>query len=94
MDHNHPARAVPRFVVVYCLCMKAEPLWAYADAPSEIHGKSFTTEDDFVGEDAMVMGFALVKDEDEENTYRRVGLVRWVKKDAFNKCERQTIQLV
>ncbi|KAL0264155.1 hypothetical protein SLS55_000101 [Diplodia seriata] len=90
-DHNWK---LPLSNRVYCLCVRAEPLWAYEDAPFEIHGKSFTTEDEFVGEDAMVMGFALVKNENDRGFYRRVGLIRWVKKDVFNKCELQMIRLL
>lgn len=68
---------------VYCLSIKGESFYSKTHLPSGLYEKSSYTEEETLGEDAMVMGLALMKDTSKPDTYTRVGLIRWVKKSSF-----------
>jgi hypothetical protein len=70
--------------LVYGLSVKGEPWGPATSVPHELYQTNFSTEDEMCGENAMVMGLALTKDPSKENAYRRVGLIRWVKKSLFS----------
>lgn len=70
--------------LVYGLRVKGEPWSSEITAPYELHQKNFSTEDEMCGENAMIMGLALTRDPSKENSYRRVGLIRWVKQTLFS----------
>lgn len=69
---------------VYCLSIKGESWFTGGQVPYELYQKSFSTDDEFSGENAMVMGLGLIKDTTRPNAYQRVGLTRWVKKAIFS----------
>jgi hypothetical protein len=69
---------------VYCLSIKGESLFAQSQVPYELYQKNLSTDDEVSGENAMIMGLALMKDMTRPNAYQRVGLIRWVKKSFFS----------
>jgi hypothetical protein len=69
---------------VYCLSIKGESFFAEDQVPYGLYKRNFHTEDEILGENAMIMGLALMKDTSKSNTYRRVGLIRWMKKSLFS----------
>ena len=69
---------------VHCLSIKGETFFAQSQAPYELYQKNFSTDDEVSGENAMIMGLALLKDTTRANVYQRVGLIRWVKKSLFS----------
>jgi hypothetical protein len=69
---------------VYCVSIKGESFFAENQVPYELYQKSFYTEEGIWAENAMIMGLALMKDASRPNSYKRVGLTRWVKKSLFS----------
>lgn len=69
---------------VYCLSIKGESFFAKSQELYKLYQKNLSTDDEFSGENAMIMGLALMKDMTRPNTYQRVGLIRWVKKSLFS----------
>jgi hypothetical protein len=59
---------------VYCLSIKGESFFAENQVPYELYQKNFYTKDEIWGENAMIMGLALMKDASRANAYRRLRL--------------------
>lgn len=68
---------------IYCLSIKGESFYTEKQLPYKVYQKYFHTEEETRGEDAIIMGLALMKDTGKLNTCTRVGLIRWVKKSSF-----------
>merc|ERR1712098_807273 len=79
---------------VHCLSIKGESLFAETKVPNELYQKDFSTEDEFSGENAMIMGLALTKDTTRLNVYQRVGLIRWVKRYLFSGSAASTFTFI
>ena len=63
---------------MYCLEVRGESTWSAVRIPIDLHGPTWDYEDDKFG--ALCMGMALVPDETYVGAYKRVGLVRWMKR--------------
>jgi hypothetical protein len=79
---------------ISCLIIRAEPFYSEVDIPYEINTKTYGKPEDMAPEDTMVMGLALLKVPNEHNTYRRVGLVRWLKKHSLPLLYPSTITII
>jgi hypothetical protein len=71
-------------ICVYCLSIKGESSFSAEHVPYELFPKDFSADDEVSGENAMIMGLALMKDTTRSNTYQRVGLIRCIKKSLFS----------
>jgi hypothetical protein len=74
---------VSNYTQVWCLSVRPEPFWTAAQTPYDLYRRQFSKREDISPEDAMVMGLALQQDMNTTGTFRRVGMVRWVKKSLF-----------
>jgi Heterokaryon incompatibility protein (HET) len=69
---------------LWCLSVRNEPIWAEVPLPYELYGLQFSERDEIGPEDTMIMGLALLQDLNTVGTFRRVGMIRWVKKSLFS----------
>lgn len=67
---------------LFCLQVRREHHWSKIEMPYCIYDWGPDPEDENDSR-AMVMGLALVRDEEHAGDYRRVGLVRWMKRSCF-----------
>jgi hypothetical protein len=72
------------YTQVWCLSVRPEPFWTAVQIPYDLYGRQFSESEDIGPEDAMVMGLALQQDMNTAGTFRRVGMVRWVKQSLFS----------
>lgn len=79
---------------IFCLSLKSEPLWSVTQIPYGLYGRDFSTIENFGGENAMIMGLGLLPAPKLADTYRRAGLIRWVKKTLFTDVEPTEITLL
>lgn len=72
--------------IIFCMEVRKERYWSKVPMPSTIYDRNPEPKDE---EDsrAMVMGLALVKDDEHTGGYKRVGLVRWMKRSCFSDVE-------
>lgn len=77
---------------MFCMSVRSEP-FSNIPLPHKLYGRSFSTPDALTGNE-MIMGLALVQDPTNKDVYRRVGLMRWVKKSLFMDLEPSVITLV
>lgn len=81
---------------IYCVSVRDEQDGAVVEMPKELHEVNHRT----VGEESenikMVMGLGLVKigEEEDKKVFKRLGLVRWVRKDLFFGKEVSTIKII
>lgn len=81
---------------IYCISVRDEQDGAVVEMPKELHEVNHRT----VGEESenikMVMGLGLVKigEEEDKKVFKRLGLVRWVRKDLFFGKEVSTIKII
>ncbi|KAK0627292.1 heterokaryon incompatibility protein-domain-containing protein [Immersiella caudata] len=76
---------------VICLAIQSEQFGSVLGEPNDLHKDDSHEEEDFSSR-SLAMGLALVKNEDsDKNTFRRVGLIRWVKPDIFFGVEEQVV---
>jgi hypothetical protein len=62
----------------WCMAVSPEPQPTYAQMPSCLSRS-------FIPDTALIMGLALQRDDESENIFRRVGLIRWMRRSAFNR---------
>lgn len=72
------------YTQVWCLSVRPKPFWSQVHIPHDLYGRQFSKREDIDPKDAMVMGLALQQDTNTVGTFRRVGMVRWVKKSIFS----------
>lgn len=72
--------------IIFCMEVRKERCWSKVQMPCTIYDRNPEPKDE---EDsrAMVMGLALVKDDEHTGGYKRVGLVRWMKRSCFSDAE-------
>ncbi|KAF6229847.1 hypothetical protein HO133_004184 [Letharia lupina] len=72
--------------IIFCMEVRKERYWSKVLMPSTIYDRNSEPKDE---EDsrATVMGLALVKDDEHTGGYKRVGLVRWMKRSCFSDVE-------
>lgn len=75
---------VSNYTQVWCLSVRPEPFRTAIQIPYDLYRRQFSEREDISPEDAMVMGLALQQDMNTARTFRRVGMVRWVKKSLFS----------
>lgn len=78
---------------IFCISIRSEPFSSDISPPHELYGKGYSTPEEMVGNE-MIIGLALVQGPTNNDVYRRVGLMRWVKKSLFTGVEPLVITLV
>jgi hypothetical protein len=78
---------------IFCVSIRSEPFWSDISPPRELYGKGFPTPEETVGNE-MIIGLTLVQGPTNNDVYRRVGLMRWVRKSLFTGVEPLVITLV
>ena len=81
---------------IYCVSVRDEQDGAEVKMPEKLRNMNHEA---FGGEsagDEMIMGLGLVEiaDEESRNVFKRLGLVRWVRKDLFFGKEVSTIKII
>ena len=76
---------------IYCICIRNEQDGL---TPKELRDVKYDQVDDHGSERVMGLGLARVGKEEDGNVFRRVGLVRWVRKELFVGREASTIKIV
>ena len=81
---------------IYCVSVRNEQDGALLEMPKELRDTNHSTVGDRSRKIEMIMGLGLVKIgwEENSNVYRRLGLVRWVRKDLFVGKEVSTIKII
>lgn len=74
---------------IFCLNVRSEPSNSQISIPHVLYEKGYS---ELIG--GMVMGLGLIQDQTNKDTYRRVGLVRWVKKSLFTSIAPSMITLI
>lgn len=77
---------IPYTRKLFCLGIRGEPYWSEIIQPSKLYEKEVESHE-------LVMGLVLEEDEENESSYRRVGLARWVKKSIFAGCHPCSVRL-
>jgi hypothetical protein len=72
------------YTQVWCLNVRPEPFWSAVQIPYDLYRRQFSKREDIGPEDAMVMGLAMQQEMNTIGTFRRVGMVRWVKESLFS----------
>ena len=78
---------------IFYLSVKSEPSHSQTSLPHELYGESFSTPRELIGNE-LGMGLALVRDPMSKDVYRRVGLMRWVKKSLLTGIEPSIVTLI
>ena len=81
---------------IYCISVRDEQDGAVVEVPEELRNMIHKTaggESENIG---MVMGLGLVKigEGEDRNVFKRLGLVRWVRKDLFDSKAVSTIKII
>ena len=77
---------------IYCICVRNEQ---DGTMPKELEVKDAKLDDPYGrSERVMGLGLARIGEEEDGNEFRRVGLVRWVRKELFGGREASTIKIV
>ena len=80
---------------IYCVSVRNEQDGAVLEMPKELSSMNHRTVGDESERIEMVMGLGLVKTGEEDgNLFKRLGLVRWVRKDLFVGKEVATIRIL
>ena len=80
---------------VYCVSVRNEQDGAVLEMPKELRNMNHRTVGDESGRIEMVMGLGFVKiGKEDRNVFKRLGLVRWVRKDLFVGKEVPTIKII
>ena len=81
---------------IYCVSVRDEQVGAVLRIPDELAKEYGGIPDDDFEKYEMVMGLGLARigEEDDGKVFRRVGLVRWMRKDLFVGKEVSTIKIV
>ncbi|KAF2111044.1 hypothetical protein BDV96DRAFT_650646 [Lophiotrema nucula] len=79
---------------VWCVNVRPEPFWSAIQIPYELHGQHIFAPEDLDPKDAMVMGLAIQQDDNVASTFRRAGLVRWVKKSVLSGITSREFTLI
>jgi hypothetical protein len=74
---------IPHHTQVWCLSVRPESFWSTVRIPYGLYRRQFFEREDIGPEDAMVMGLAMQEDVNTIGTFRRMGIVRWVKESLF-----------
>jgi hypothetical protein len=72
------------YTQVWCLNVRPKPFWSAVQIPYDLYRRQFSKREDIGPEDAMVMGLAIQQEMNTTRTFRRVGIVRWVKESLFS----------
>jgi hypothetical protein len=90
---------------VFCLAVELDKQrpnelkpWGLDDfignAPNLTGEEEYTWWKDDLGLGTMILGLALKRTSKTENEFRRVGLVRWIRKDWFDNVKPERIKIV
>lgn len=81
---------------IYCVSIRDEQEGAEVKIPKELRKVYYGQVGDHVESSEMVMGLGLARigEEDDGKVFRRLGLVRWVRKELFVGKEASTIKIV
>ena len=81
---------------IHCISVRNEPDGALVKMPEELRNLNHRTVGDESENIEMIMGLGLIKigDDDDGNVFKRLGLVRWVRKDLFIGKEVSTIRII
>ncbi|KAL8738938.1 MAG: hypothetical protein Q9181_000350 [Wetmoreana brouardii] len=81
---------------IYCISVRDEQYWAQIEWPKDLYSRrrQRTREDEEEWVGSMVMGLGLTAVEAEEKKFRRLGLVRWMKKTLFEGIGTSTIKVL
>lgn len=78
---------------VFCLSVRKEIYWTMRDMPYHLYNGNSKAEDE-EGWEAMIMGLILIGSNERAGSYRRVGLVRWMKESCFVDVEPSEITII
>ncbi|KAK0648111.1 heterokaryon incompatibility protein-domain-containing protein [Cercophora newfieldiana] len=81
---------------IFCLAIQAETFHPVLEEPHDLHNDGHSRAEEDFGSRSLCMGLALVENEEPSgtNTFRRVGLIRWVKSEVFLGVEEQAVVIV
>ena len=87
---------VESFDEIYCISVRDEQDGAEVEMPEELGKVNYGQVDNHFERSGMIMGLGLARIEDDEDgkLFKRLGLVRWVRKELFVGKEVSTIKIV
>ncbi|KAF2425565.1 HET-domain-containing protein [Tothia fuscella] len=79
---------------LWCLSIREELYGSEIHVPHALYQRPFSDPEDLSGDNTLVMGLALRQDINMSGTFKRVGMVRWVKKSLFSQVSPSEFTLI